>query len=196
MAFWKKVLSSFAPKTSDGTNNSQQQHEFINFRLWLLTLSSVCLAILFALIGSIFAIINFIMSPRGTLTGPVGLVIWNATSCKYAKDTKTLDAPQVVCVEHFSGLNFAAAATPVVAFPARHQWWLFNSRSTTDAIPCLITNEKARNLCIQQPTHNKPTISLDKLTRQISIQTTRFPLFDRNGCLASRVLSQAAYEFA
>lgn len=42
----------------------------------------VGLAILFALIGSIFAIINFVMTPRGTLTGPVGLVVWNAAACK------------------------------------------------------------------------------------------------------------------
>lgn len=59
------------------------QHELVNFKFWLATLIGVVLAILFALIGSIFAIINFVMTPRGTLAGPVGLVIWNAAACKY-----------------------------------------------------------------------------------------------------------------
>lgn len=72
-----QVLQTFYAKD----NNSNNQ-ELINFKLWLVTLAGVTLAILFALVGSIFAIINFVMTPRGTLTGPVGLVTWNAIACK------------------------------------------------------------------------------------------------------------------
>lgn len=61
---------------------AQAQQELVNSKLWLLTLVSVVLATLFALIGSIFAIINFVITPRATLSGPVGLVIWNAAACE------------------------------------------------------------------------------------------------------------------
>lgn len=60
----------------------QQVYELINFKFWLATLAGVLLAILFALIGSIFAIINFVMTPRGALAGPLGLVVWNGAACK------------------------------------------------------------------------------------------------------------------
>jgi hypothetical protein len=64
------------------SKENNPQHELVNFKLWLLTLVGVVLAILFALVGAIFAIINFVMTPHGTVTGPVGLVIWNAAACK------------------------------------------------------------------------------------------------------------------
>lgn len=64
------------------TQHQPATHELINFKFWLTTLMGVLLAIVFALIGSIFAIINFVMTPRAKLMGPVGLVIWNAAACK------------------------------------------------------------------------------------------------------------------
>lgn len=77
-----QVLQTFYAKDNNNNNYSYNQQELINFKLWLVTLVGVASAILFALIGSIFAIINFVMTPRGTLTGPVGLVTWNAIACK------------------------------------------------------------------------------------------------------------------
>lgn len=59
-----------------------RMYEPITFRGWLLTVTGVVLALLFALVGSIFAIINFVIVPQGTVTGAVGLVGWNAAACK------------------------------------------------------------------------------------------------------------------
>ena len=77
------VLQAFYSKSEADNSQASSQHKLVNFKLWLATLIGVVLAILFALIGSIFAVINFVMTPRGTITGPVGLVIWNASACKY-----------------------------------------------------------------------------------------------------------------
>lgn len=78
--------TSDAATTASTTNNGVTQQrltaELVSFKLWLVTLSSTSIAIVFALIGSVFATINFVMTPKGTLSGPIGLVIWNSAQCK------------------------------------------------------------------------------------------------------------------
>lgn len=54
------------------------------FGLWLFTILSVAIAILFALISCIFAIINTAMTPIEVITGLHGLYLWNGMAGKLA----------------------------------------------------------------------------------------------------------------
>ncbi|KAJ6222097.1 hypothetical protein RDWZM_000642 [Blomia tropicalis] len=49
----------------------------MNFSLWLFTILSVSIAMIFGLVGAIFSIINTVMTPIETITGVQGLYLWN-----------------------------------------------------------------------------------------------------------------------
>lgn len=47
------------------------------FSLWLLTIMCLALAMLFALISAVFAVINTVVTPVEVITGIAGLYLWN-----------------------------------------------------------------------------------------------------------------------
>ncbi|RWS04900.1 Clarin-3-like protein [Dinothrombium tinctorium] len=47
------------------------------FGLWLFTVLSIAIAIMFGIVSSIFAIINTVMTPIEVITGLHGLFLWN-----------------------------------------------------------------------------------------------------------------------
>lgn len=51
--------------------------ELMIFGLWLFTIMCVALAVLFALISAIFAVINTVVTPVEVVTGVAGLYLWN-----------------------------------------------------------------------------------------------------------------------
>ncbi|KAH7639445.1 clarin-2 isoform X2 [Dermatophagoides farinae] len=50
----------------------------MSFALWLLTILSVSIAMIFGLVAAIFSIINTVMTPIEAITGVQGLYLWNA----------------------------------------------------------------------------------------------------------------------
>lgn len=56
--------------------------DFIHFGLWVTTVACVCVAIVFALIGALMAIVNTTLTPVETLAGRTGLFVWNSFSGK------------------------------------------------------------------------------------------------------------------
>ncbi|KAG9509603.1 Protein cornichon-like 4, partial [Fragariocoptes setiger] len=73
-----KILNyGFGNRVSEFTANSESNP--INFALWITTISSIALSILFAFIGAISALINFAKAPRKCLIGPLSLIVWNAS---------------------------------------------------------------------------------------------------------------------
>lgn len=61
----------------------------MTFSLWLFTILSVSIAMIFSLVGAIFSIINTVMTPAETITGVQGLYLWNglASECWCAPRT-------------------------------------------------------------------------------------------------------------
>ncbi|KAL7635423.1 UNVERIFIED_CONTAM: hypothetical protein RMT77_014492 [Armadillidium vulgare] len=51
--------------------------EVMSYELWVATISLLCGALLFAVVGSIFAVINTATTPIEVITGVPGLYIWN-----------------------------------------------------------------------------------------------------------------------
>lgn len=47
------------------------------FSLWLLTIMCLALAMLFALVSAVFAVINTVVTPVEVITGIAGLYLWN-----------------------------------------------------------------------------------------------------------------------
>lgn len=54
----------------------------MTFGLWLLTILSISIAMIFGLVGAIFSIINTVMTPIETITGVQGLYLWNGLASK------------------------------------------------------------------------------------------------------------------
>lgn len=54
----------------------------MHFGLWITTVSSICAATIFALIGALSAIVNTTVTPVEPIAGRMGLLIWNCISCK------------------------------------------------------------------------------------------------------------------
>jgi len=59
-----------------------QNSDLMSFGLWLFTVLSVGIAILFGIISSIFAIINTVITPIEVVTGMRGLFLWNGFAGK------------------------------------------------------------------------------------------------------------------
>lgn len=55
----------------------------MSFALWLLTILSVSIAMIFGLVAAIFSIINTVMTPIEAITGVQGLYLWNALASKF-----------------------------------------------------------------------------------------------------------------
>ncbi|UXI20076.1 U6 snRNA-associated Sm-like protein LSm3 [Sarcoptes scabiei] len=53
----------------------------MSFNLWLLTIVSISLAMIFGLVAAIFSIINTVMTPIEAITGVQGLYLWNILAC-------------------------------------------------------------------------------------------------------------------
>lgn len=51
--------------------------QLFTFSLWLLTIMSLALAMLFGLISAVFAVINTVVTPVEVITGIAGLYLWN-----------------------------------------------------------------------------------------------------------------------
>ncbi|XP_045030494.1 clarin-2-like [Daphnia magna] len=58
--------------------------EFLNFGLWITTVTCVCVAIIFAIIGALMAIVNTTLTPVETIAGRIGLFIWNGLSVVFS----------------------------------------------------------------------------------------------------------------
>lgn len=67
-----------ASNATSGQPQHAEQPELVGLECWAATLAGVSLGLLFALLGAIFAIINFVMSPKARLAGPLGLLLWNS----------------------------------------------------------------------------------------------------------------------
>lgn len=55
----------------------------MDFSLWIATVTSICAAIVFAMIGALSAIVNTTMTPVEPIAGRLGLFIWNCLSCMH-----------------------------------------------------------------------------------------------------------------
>ncbi|XP_015916501.1 clarin-3 [Parasteatoda tepidariorum] len=54
------------------------------FSLWLLTIMSLALAMLFALVSAVFAVINTVVTPVEVITGIAGLYLWNGLGALFS----------------------------------------------------------------------------------------------------------------
>lgn len=63
----------YIPVQQEMTKNPQ----LFTFSLWLLTIMSLALAMLFGLISAVFAVINTVVTPVEVITGIAGLYLWN-----------------------------------------------------------------------------------------------------------------------
>ncbi|XP_054708622.1 clarin-3-like [Uloborus diversus] len=54
------------------------------FSLWLLTIMGLALAMLFALISAVFAVINTVVTPVEVITGIAGLYLWNGIGALFS----------------------------------------------------------------------------------------------------------------
>ncbi|XP_014675119.1 PREDICTED: clarin-3-like [Priapulus caudatus] len=52
-----------------------------NYSLWITTVIFACIAVLWGLVAAIFALINATSNPIETITGPMGLYLWNGIAC-------------------------------------------------------------------------------------------------------------------
>jgi len=59
------------------TTLKQTEPEFMLFGLWVATIAMMAAAILFVLVAAMFAILNTATNPVETITGVVGLYVWN-----------------------------------------------------------------------------------------------------------------------
>lgn len=55
----------------------RKEPELLHLGLWVSTLSCVCGTIVFAFIGALMAVVNTATSPIESMTGRVGLFVWN-----------------------------------------------------------------------------------------------------------------------
>ena len=65
---------------------SKDRHELglFNFGLWLSTIVFASLSIVLGLVALGFTLLNFFTKPIETITGPIGLYLWNSVACKYS----------------------------------------------------------------------------------------------------------------
>ena len=70
-------LFSFIKQVIENFNG---ESDFLNFGLWVTTVTCVSGAILFAVIGALMAIVNTTLTPVETIAGRTGLFFWNSLS--------------------------------------------------------------------------------------------------------------------
>ncbi|KAG8171415.1 hypothetical protein JTE90_023061 [Oedothorax gibbosus] len=58
--------------------------QLFTFSLWLLTIMSLALAMLFGLISAVFAVINTVVTPVEVITGISGLYLWNGIGALFS----------------------------------------------------------------------------------------------------------------
>lgn len=58
--------------------------QLFTFSLWLFTIMSLALAMLFALISAVFAVINTVVTPVEVITGIAGLYLWNGIGALFS----------------------------------------------------------------------------------------------------------------
>ncbi|GFY77574.1 uncharacterized protein TNIN_300851 [Trichonephila inaurata madagascariensis] len=58
--------------------------QLFTFSLWLLTIMCLALAMLFALISAVFAVINTVVTPVEVITGIAGLYLWNGIGALFS----------------------------------------------------------------------------------------------------------------
>ncbi|GLV44405.1 uncharacterized protein CBL_10209 [Carabus blaptoides fortunei] len=56
----------------------KHEEDFMVYSIWLATITTVCLGLLFAILAAIFAVINTATNPAGSLSGVPGLYAWNS----------------------------------------------------------------------------------------------------------------------
>lgn len=52
------------------------------YSYWLTTVACLALSLVFAALAAVLAVINTATSPIGTLTGVLGLYLWNIVTCE------------------------------------------------------------------------------------------------------------------
>ncbi|EFX74054.1 hypothetical protein DAPPUDRAFT_307517 [Daphnia pulex] len=60
------------------------ESDFLNFGLWVTTVTCVSGAIVFAVIGALMAIVNTTLTPVETIAGRTGLFLWNSLSIVFS----------------------------------------------------------------------------------------------------------------
>ena len=58
-------------------------HGLFNMALWVCVIVFVALGIVWGLVAAGFALLNAGTRPIETITGPMGLYLWNGLGCKY-----------------------------------------------------------------------------------------------------------------
>ena len=71
----------------------------MSFTLWLLTILSISIAMIFGLVAAIFSIINTVMTPIETITGVQGLYLWNALASKFYFQEKKIYFREMIVLE-------------------------------------------------------------------------------------------------
>ncbi|XP_076461170.1 clarin-3-like [Babylonia areolata] len=74
-------------KKSNATGYSQIQHGLFSFPLWVCTIVFLSLSIVMGLVAIGFAIFNIAGRPIETITGPMGLYVWNGLSLLFTTVT-------------------------------------------------------------------------------------------------------------
>lgn len=59
------------------------QAEFMDYGLWAGTIACLCLGMLFAVVGALFAVINTATTPVEAITGVPGLYVWNTLAALF-----------------------------------------------------------------------------------------------------------------
>ncbi|KAI2801902.1 hypothetical protein BLOT_009723, partial [Blomia tropicalis] len=91
----------------------------MNFSLWLFTILSVSIAMIFGLVGAIFSIINTVMTPIETITGVQGLYLWNGLANFFSAC-----AGIIWFVQYYQSLN-----KNVLTDEEQHDGWSSNGRA-------------------------------------------------------------------
>jgi hypothetical protein len=66
---------------------SQIEYGLFSFPLWVSTIVALSLAIVFGLVTIGFSVFNVFGRPIETITGPMGLYLWNFLACELYKIT-------------------------------------------------------------------------------------------------------------
>lgn len=83
----ERASTDASPTAEDSTDNTATpgsgQAEFMNYGLWAGTIACLCLGMLFAVVGALFAVINTATTPVEAITGVPGLYVWNTLAAVF-----------------------------------------------------------------------------------------------------------------
>ncbi|XP_047474315.1 uncharacterized protein LOC125028827 [Penaeus chinensis] len=83
----RESSTDIAPTTEDSKDDTATpgsgQAEFMDYGLWAGTIACLCLGMLFAVVGALFAVINTATTPVEAITGVPGLYVWNTLAALF-----------------------------------------------------------------------------------------------------------------